>query len=89
MAEAKGRALTGWCEGRIGRSWTLLQYVYATPVTGPAYYLKAIWRLDAGSDLRLTGMMRDTARAELLLEIARSVRVTGVAGESNVIRNKK
>jgi len=65
----------GWCRENVDGRMALIQFTYATPATGPGYYLSELLPLDSGRDLRLTGFMRDTLRAQVLLEIARSVRI--------------
>ena len=68
------RTLSFWALLTVGVV-ALIQFTYATPATGPGYYLSELLPLDSGRDLRLTGFMRDTLRAQVLLEIARSVRI--------------
>jgi len=66
----------GWCRENVDGKMALIKFTYATPATGPGYYLSELLPLDSGRDLRLIGFMRDTLRAQVLLEIARSVRIT-------------
>lgn len=65
----------GWCHARVDGRMALIQFTYATPATGPGYYLSELLPLDSARGLRLSGFIRDTLRARELLEIARSVRV--------------
>lgn len=71
----RGASGQGWCLEQIDGRPVLIQYTYASPATGPGYYMQAVWRLGPRQELRLSGRMRDTTRAGVLLEIARSVRV--------------
>lgn len=65
----------GWCRENVDGRTALIQFTYATPATGPGYYLLGLLPFDSGRDLRLIGFMRDTLRAQVLLAIAQSVRI--------------
>jgi hypothetical protein len=62
----------GWCEKEISGAKALVQFVYAAPAMGKGYYLTATWPFSASEDAHLTGMVRDTNRAGVLLAIAQS-----------------
>jgi len=66
-----------WCGENIDGRRAMIRFTYATPATGPGYYMLALVQFDSGRDLRLIGFMRDTLRAQVLLQIARSVRING------------
>src|SRR5690606_9451561 len=75
VAADRDASSLGWCHEQIDGNPVLIQYTYASPATGPGYYMQAVWRLGPRQELRLSGRMRDTTHAGVLLEIARSVRM--------------
>jgi hypothetical protein len=65
----------GWCQEQIDGRSALIQFTYAARATGAGYYISQRMPLEADSELLISGLMRDTLRAGVLLAIARSVRI--------------
>jgi len=71
----------GWCHEQIAGMPSLVKYAYSDHAfAGAGYYLQVVGQIDDASDVRLIGMMRDTTRAAVLLEIARSLKPSATPG---------
>ena len=74
---APSAATHGWCQDTVAGVPSVVQYVYvANAATGPGYYLQLVAPIGTNEEIRLVGRMRDTARAAVLLAIARSLSST-------------